>query len=419
MTSVKLKNFRGLNNRARDTDIPQGAPENPGMYLRNAVNVDFNSDKSVSFPRMGFTQVYSGTQCRSWYEYEHYQGKGLFVEGTYLKRLNSDNTATTLKTVGSEPMSYCRIENTVYFSNGTVTGKYVDGNLLEWGIDVPPTQPQVSVASSGGMYAGDYQVAITWLVETTPEHYEESGTFGSTRIAIAEGQGVRLTSFPTPPSYVSKVAVYISDVNSDDLYLHGEYPADVQEVFIDSYIGTIRLETQFAVKPKPLLGLVAHYGRIYWIDGNLVRYTEAQSYDLQRVNSFLPFEEPVTNIVSVPGTLYVTTEKGIFEIMGVDTEQLSKVRRKDYGAVAGATHTDIDNSVYVASYRGIIRITAEGVSELGFESVAFPKFQTGTIAVIEDKGNRRVVTVGQSGEVSDLQDSGYTDSEIARHGTAL
>ena len=108
--------FLGMNNRANDTGLPMPDKVNPFGKFRNAVNVDFSDDGKVEFPRMGSTRVYAGTDCHSWIEYSHDYGLGLFVEGTSLKLLNADFTATTLKTVGSGPMSYATINDFIYLS---------------------------------------------------------------------------------------------------------------------------------------------------------------------------------------------------------------------------------------------------------------------------------------------------------------
>ena len=50
----------------------------------------------------------------------------LFVEGSTLKRLNADYTASTIRDgVSTLPMSYVDVNENVYYSNATVNG-YVD-----------------------------------------------------------------------------------------------------------------------------------------------------------------------------------------------------------------------------------------------------------------------------------------------------
>jgi len=422
--------FLGMNNRASDTGLPVPTKENPFGKFRNVVNVDFDDSGMMSFPRIGHTIECAGTDCHSWREMVTDLGNGFFVDGTSLKRLNLDGTATTLQTVSALPMSFCRIGDSIYFSNGVDTGIYINGTIKPWGITPPQTQPYATATNLGGMYGGDYRVAITWMVEISPGHYEESGTFESTQVTVADGGGIHLTAFPTPPSYVDQVAVYVSGVNGgsdgmdstgEGLYLYDEYPANVSDVTIRYNVGTVNLDTQFGFKPLPKLGLTAHYGRIYWIDGSLVRYTEAQHFGLQRANSYFRFDETVTNIVSVPGALYVSTEKAIYRVQGIDSEgPASNVKVKTYGAPEGAVYyDDNDNFAIMITDNGFAMVTAEGIQELAADHIAFPTFERGSVAIIEHLGTRRLVAVMNGGTVSGLQNADYTSADIARGGTGL
>ena len=422
--------FLGMNNRANDTGLPMPDKLNPFGKFRNAVNVDFDNSGAICFPRIGSTLACAGTACHSWYEFDHDLGFGFFVDGISLKRLNRDDTATVLQTVSAGPMSFCRVSDAIYFSNGVDTGIYVNGTIKPWGIQTPQTQPYASATNLGGMYGGDYRVAITWLTEISPDHYQESGTFESTQVTVADGGGIHLTAFPTPPSYVDLVAVYVSGVNGgsdnpdstgEGLYLYDEYPANVSDVTIRYNVGTVNLDTQFGYKPQPKLGLTLHYGRIYWPDGNYVYFTEAQHYGLQRVNSYYRFEEAVTNVVSTPGALYVTTGKAIYKLFGIDGETpAGNVKVKTYGAPEGSVYyDDNDNFALVVTDNGFAIFTAEGVKELSAEHIAFPTFEKGSVAIVEHLGTRRAIAVMQGGTVSRLQHADYTASDIARGGTGL
>ena len=70
----------GMNNVSPDTDLPEGS-------LVSAINVDIDKEGNV-FSRNGYEQIYSG-EVHSLY-------KRYFVEGSELKLLNPDNTATAV-----------------------------------------------------------------------------------------------------------------------------------------------------------------------------------------------------------------------------------------------------------------------------------------------------------------------------------
>ena len=408
MPLTRIK-FTGMDNLNPDYSIPAGK-------ARNIVNCDINNQGNLLIPRPGSSRVYLGTDCHSWYEFEHSRGFGFFIEGNYLKRLNSDATVTTLKEVGPDPMSFCNIGDTVYFSNIRTCGRYIDGTIYNWGVDTPLLQPVAELNQTGGMYEGDYFIAITWM-----SNGEESGALNSRLVHVTEGAGIRLSQFPTPPDYVDTVAVYCSNVNGADLYYYDEYPAHTTgEVFIRYFTGALKLDHQFGRKVTPGLGLTVHNGRIYWRDGTMVRYTDVHRYGTQSAFAYIPFEEVVTNIISLPTVLFVSTRKAIYRIDGFDTDQMSLTPVKLYGVAMNAVKYDtVDKKAYAFSDRGFIELSTEGIAELHSDSVVPPTFMEGTVAIVSQNGFRKLVFVGKQGEVSELQHPSYTASEVARKGNGL
>jgi hypothetical protein len=399
---------RGMNNRAQETAIPPG-------QLRNAVNVDYDDQGNIFFTREGYSIVVATSGSHSWFENEDAYGFGLFVGGASLMRLNADNTATTLKTVGDAPMSYCLVDGAVYFSNRIFSGKYKGGSVYEWGVAVPNNLFVATPIPSGGMYGGDYLVALTWLSDG-----EESGADSSVRVTVPDGGGINLSNLPAPPDYVDTLAVYVSPPDGEELYLYDEFEPDTAEIFVSNHIGTVEIETQFAVKAQPGLGLTLYKGRIYWIDGKLIRHTEAQAYGLQRVDNLIPFEEAVTNIIRTQGFLVVATEKAFYAVSGIDTDSMAITKLKNYGATPGTVcYDEISELAYAMSHAGIVEISAQGVKELHFDRVATPMYKKGTLALIEHNGVRKLVFVGQGGVVAKLQDNDYTNDEITRKGNGL
>jgi len=400
--------FNGMNNLSPDYSVPLGK-------ARNIVNCDVDDYGNVQFPRQGSTKVYAGADCHSWFSHETDTILGFFVEGNELKSLNSDLTVTALKTVGNSEMSYCRLGDTVFFSNGAVSGRYKFGTVFEWGVDNPPIQPTAMVTQTGGLYAGEHLVAITWL-----SNGEESGSVNARVVTVQDGGGIRLSSFPVPPSYVDSVAVYVSSVNGADLYLYDEYPATIDEVSIRYFVGTIKLEHQFIQKVKPGLGLTVHNGRIYWRDGTLIRFTDAHRYGAYSAFNYVPFEDVVTNIVSVPSVLFVTTKRAIYRVDSIDTDQMSLITVKTFGAVVDSVcYDDTDKTAYVMTDNGFVVLASDGAKELHGDQVIPPMFDRGTTAILSQNGFRKLVFVGQNAKVSALQHPDYSASEVARKGNNL
>jgi hypothetical protein len=111
-----------MDNRHDQDNMPDG-------YLRNAVNTVFD-DQGNAKRVVGATKVYSGTNIHSFWQ-------GYFVEESNLKRLEIDNTATTLKAIGSNPVGYAKVGDRVFCGNGD-SGYVIYGDTVKTlGIALP------------------------------------------------------------------------------------------------------------------------------------------------------------------------------------------------------------------------------------------------------------------------------------------
>jgi len=363
---------------------------------------------NIQIPRAGKTIQYTATGCHSFFKTSFIS---LFVENGTLKRLNDDNTAATLVTgMGDSRVSYTVVAETIYFSNELKTGQIKNGAALEWGSERPPYQPTLSTFVGGMLYAGEYRVAITWIGQ------EESGTDNSALIAVNEGDGITLSNFPTPPAYVDMVGVYVSSLNGSDLYLYGEYRANVDNVSVIFKKSTIPLDTQFKFKPRPINTIVAHYGRIYYPLGDKLYRTDAHRYGLQSPGNYWQFDSNIQTVSSVPGAIYVGTEKRIYKITDIDGDSAANVvQLKDYGTVKYSECYDPDKLMaYVMSDRGFLKLAPDGIIEMSYDHVAIPFFDKGSMSLVEYDGTRYLVGSFTNGEQNPLANKDYNVAELAR-----
>lgn len=386
--------FNGLNNKLRQEAVPVGK-------CFQATNVMFTDSGEVKFPRDGSEVVYAGNVTSL-----NVNDNGtLFVESGNLNKF--DGTATPvvlLSTVGTGRFSYTRpIADRIYFSNGTKQGKFTKGGIAatEWGTPRPTSEPTVTAIDTGDMFAGEYRIVTTWIGS------EESGAGNSVRIVVPEGGGIQLSSFPTPPTYTTKIGVYVSSVNGNDLYLYGEYNTNTTTVTISKSIGTIPLETQFAYPPNPPANstIIQHYGKIYYTDGSLLYYTEPQRYGLQRAHNFFPFDNTdIQTVVSCPGVLYVGTKVMIYKVTNIDGEGGALLEPlQDCGTVKFSEAYDPDGiSAYFMSHRGFIKATPAGLQELSYEQVAIPFYTAGSMTVTELDGLKYLTFIGTGGAINPL-----------------
>lgn len=400
--------FNGLVNKYRPEELPLDK-------LFKAVNVMFTDRGELVMPGQEFATVYAGV-CHS----INVSSVGkLFAEGGTLKRYNDNPTPTALlASVGSNAFSYTRpINNTVYFSNGTVTGRFVKGESAtrEWGTKRPTAEPTATPINTGGMYAGDYRIVTTWVAG------EESGAGNSVVVTVPEDGGIRLTAFPnTVPAYATKIAVWCSTCNGKELYLYGEYATNTSEVVISKFVGSIPLETQFGSPPAPAVGapMVDHYGRIYYGDGAYLRYTHigqnGPRYGLTMPGNYFPVDgTDVQTAVSCPGVLYVGTLNGVYSIRNIDGDGAPQLEMLlDCAAVKGSECYDPDGkSAYFMTHRGFVRATSAQLEELSFDQVAMPAYASGTMTATLLDGLRYLVFFGQDGTKNDLADADWNTDD--------
>ena len=390
----------GMNNRARADAVPEG-------MARNAVNVQFDNSGRIILPRVGRTRIYTGNT----HSVVERDTGVFFVEDGDLKQLLGPNNAVTLKTgVGNDHLVYTKmIGRSFYFSSKLTSGEIRDGKVYPWPIARPPVQPTCRAMPYGDMFAGDYQVAITWVVDGP-----ESGTGESAIVSVPEGGGIQLTGFPTPPDYVTEIAVYVSPVNGEVPYLYGEFPADTTQVFIDKYLSDVALETQFMVAPKPEDVMTEHNGVIYYAKGPYVFRTEPHLFHLQSVNKFWTFDSDVQTIVETTDALYVGTEGLIYKITNLNEEDFAKSEAlQAMGTVKGSEQYD-KTGTYFMSDRGFIKATSEKLEELTYEHCAIPRFKHGATTVSEYNGLQYLIGVYQDGEQNPLANTQYSADELLR-----
>jgi hypothetical protein len=374
--------FTGLNNRLRPSEFPAGQLGPDFNKCWKAVNVQFSPD--VLIPCQGTSSVYEG-DCSSLYVSDN---GTLFVEGSKLYLLDSP----PIELASGSGFYYTEVGNTIYFSNGTVKGRYVKGETAarEWGTAVP-TQPSCTAITTGGMDAGDYRVAITWIAD------EESGTGNSVKVTVVDGGGIALSAFPAAPPYVTKVAVWLSSCNGKDLYLYDEYVIATTSVNLVKSRGVIPLETQFGYPPTPAGPMLAHYGRIYYASGPLVYYThigaQGPRYGLQIAHNFFVFDGNVQTMVSTPGELFIGTLTTQYKIIDEEIPVVLVVR--ETGSVKGSECYDSEGNAYFMSNRGFVKLP--GYQELSYADVAIPFYESGSMSVTEVDGLKYLIFIGTSG----------------------
>lgn len=122
--SIRIKVFKGIDNLSDNITLN---PRAQSIYLREADNLNIDDDGKLH-RRDGHeeTPIFSSPNVHSFWS----DGTiSLFVDGTILKRLNTDYSTSVL-VEGVDPtdrMCYLSINGIVYFSNRSIIGYIVDG----------------------------------------------------------------------------------------------------------------------------------------------------------------------------------------------------------------------------------------------------------------------------------------------------
>lgn len=410
----------GKNTVAPETRVPKKS-------LREALNVDLDND-GIPRRRAGYTEVYSGSDIHSLW------GDGsltMFVEGTELKRLFSDNSVSVLRTgldVGRY-VSYVEVNGDIYYSNNAQTGKLSAAGLsTPWGVEDPSGQPLVAPMTTGAMGAGMYQVAVTFVSTTG----EVSGSTLATIVTLQDNQGVQLSSIPQPtnPS-VSHVRVFISEPNGDLLYQQVDIPIGVTSYMISRTLKSEPLDTQF-LSVTPAGHIVRHYnGRNLIAADNVLVYTEALRYGLYRpVENYIQFPARITVIQPVSAGVFVVADKTYY-LSGQDIKEAQLLVVDPNSGVEGtgmavdAELFDIDGVAGSLAYwfgasGAMIGLPDGSVQPIMQDMVAVSGYNRGTTLFREVDGIRQMVTaVRGKGQGSSFGAGDSATAEVIRHGISV
>lgn len=399
----------GMNNVAPDHALPV-SKYGRIVAARNAVNVDFD-DSGRARRRKGFTQALLTPGAHSLWTRE--ERDALFVADNLLYSFNG-SAARPLGVVncGAHPLSYAEVNGKTYFTCPTARGVLESDVIQPWGVEVPAVPPML-LESAGTLAAGDYFVAMTYVLKDG----RESGASPLAKFTLGAPGGFAVISMPNPTS-VDVVAkrLYISTTDGDVLYRAGEFSAAAQFATADSPPSGSQL--LFAHMSAPPLGsALAHYnGRIFIVDGNTVWYTEAHDYDHVDVRkNFYRFSSRASVIAAVEDGLYVCADKTYF-IPNAGSTNAEQMRVLDFGAFPNTAHRiPKSKDVIWMSERGPVVATAGGsVEVLAADGLAPGKMEGAASLIREEDGLRQFITVGTAIEGASVQANSYAEAEVIR-----
>ncbi len=402
---------RGMCNRSPAAILPEDT-------VRNAVNVDFGNDNRIH-RRKKPASIYSGVDVKGGYSCPAGE---FFIEGTVLKKLNNDDTATSLYTgiYGTE-FTYDYLHNTVYFSDGLISIKIVAGVVSSWGLPVPST-PGLYY-TSGVLDAGVYIAAVCWV----DSDGVESGASKFTTITLAENNGIVFGQLPqSSTGNPASLRLYLSTSNGKSLYHVTDVTPGTSSYSVASkgYDNGMVLESMF-ISPAPPCRIIRHYnGRILTADSTgYVWYTEPMEFDHFKLsNNFLLFPNKIDIMEPV--------RDGIFFAHGDKTEfyagdfeaGFQVVPLATYGGVYGTGNAvlnvnGVPEQVYWQSQYGTVLGASGGAIKNLVEGLVAPETADSGAAIVREEDGIVQFVVSLADPVTSKRASKeFIASEIVRKG---
>lgn len=404
----------GMNNRAADHALPKRTDQDFVYYdaARNIVNCDVD-ETGRTRRRKGFTKVYDGLATQGAFSCP---AGVFFVEGTTLKQLNADNTATTLLSgVFGSVRTFDYFNGTVYFSDGLVCKKIVNSVVLTWGMSRPSAP---TLATSAGSFGGGvYLAAYCWA----DAQGVESGASPITSVTANDNSGIVFNNLPVPsdPQAVA-LRIYLSTANGQELYHVADTTAASYSVLSGRFDDGVLLETM-GVEPPPPGRIIRFYnGRAYVADavGN-VWYSDPYASDHFRLGEgFLQFPEPVDIMEPVTSGIFFAYGKETAFHQGSPEDGFQVRRLFDYGGVYGSGCRILNSpNVVWQSQRGMIIGAPDGRAENVQEKhVAVESAESGATLVREQDGMRQYIASIHQPTTSRLMAKSFIDAEVIRRG---
>lgn len=318
--------------------------------LVTGINIDIDNSGLIS-RRPGTTKLNSAQSHSLWSDNKI----AFVVSGGALNLVNDDYTLTPIMSVTSNRarMSYEKMNDRIYFSNGIDSGVYENNSLRSWGLPVPPVPG--AFPSVGNMHAGTYQFVVTYLRADG----QESGA-GPAGVMDLPANGGIIFSLPvSSDSGVVAKSLYMTTSNGEILYLADTVPAARVEYEYrnDSLDLSFPLQTQFKSAPPPGHKVKYYRGHIYVASNEMIFPSEDLAYELFDVRKAFYLDSRVTMIASMedkeePGDtqgtnsgLFVGTQQTTGVLIGKSTIEAQYVPKMEYGAVEGAD-TLVDGSLF-------------------------------------------------------------------------
>jgi hypothetical protein len=396
---IVMKFPLGLNNKARETALPDGA-------LRVCTNMDVTREGTLSV-RKGMRRISQG-DWHSLYAHPHRHYLCAVQDG-YLG-IWRDSVFEPVVSGISSSVRYTDLNGDVFWTDGQKQGRFdVNGVPQPWGL-APPAFVSVRPVIEGGFDAGQYQVALTSIYQGL-----ESGALSPDIVTVEAGGGIEVT-VPTTAALL-QFGIYVTPANggSQSLFKVDTVSSGTTVVIGRGHQPGKRLESLYAVKPLPANYLVTYKGRIWAATDSILWFTDTLSpHWLFPDEGYYQFDSSITLLAAAEDGLYIAAGERTYFLQGAKPTDMTLRPVLYDGAVPGCSTGEFPYHVLVQE-DGMIRtrscawLSTDGVFCVGrpggMISRATDKMMSlnigrrGTLSFWQDDGMRRfLISVDSVGE---------------------
>lgn len=425
---VQLTGFpAGMNNVAPETRLPVDENGIP-VACRDAVNVDF--DKAGRFRRRpGYTKVFDGTNVHSLFGHRDFPSMLVRAEASLYALTPAGATTEIATGLGLREASYASLGRDVAWTVENLrTGRVSPAlGVRPLGVPTPPGVPALTAVAAGALFAGRYQVALSYMLASG----EEGGTCYPDVIDVDANGGIVVT-LPVPSDLlVTAVRVWCSEANGAELYHVRDVSAGTTSYTIGagargksaSELGLIGLE------PLPPGHILRELNGILWMAwDNQVFYCEPMRPGLTHLgHNRIPYHDRITMMQPVGQAsnagMYVAAGGRTYFHAGATPKRVDMQQVYPYGAVPG-TGCTVPASFFGSDYKGEAAywMASNGVPVLGLpggtvvpladNTVAMTRFDRGASFVRQVNGIRQAIIAGSGGHRNEFA---ARDRAVVRH----
>lgn len=323
--TLRIGPFSGLDNRTERTRLKAATRDDPRYALFDATNVDITKDGNIK-SRPGRELMKSGVTTALWH-----QGDEVcyIVQDGTLYEIDEGFGFVPIAEVGGSPCCFAHEHGTSYFGTADFTGEIVGGQLSMLGIPQPSAPIAISATAAGGLYAGRYGVAISFVADNG----RESGMGEPARIELAQPGGIHISGLPANGL---RLNVYATQANSETFWRVATLEAGTAGFFLSSVHSGLPAQN-VGMYPAPVgaIDMALYRGRLYLAIGEVVPYSEPLTYGWWSPKNYLKPPSAAVHLLPVRDGLYIACANNLVFLEGSGPEDFRQAMVQRCATVAG------------------------------------------------------------------------------------